>query len=313
MEMHTIWLQLLLLYAAVACSNVIVTPPILPTSFSSNIIKHVNEGSSGGALTITNVTASYDGEKKMYHVKDYSNGDFYEAWFVQLKQGPVIYTYSPNNIPGEEHCTCLPTDNSSYLPEFLSLTNATSDGETYIIDGEITFRWIVKGDLLPGDTYTAYVTPAGIPVRTVWTDPMTKMDDVTVERADYLNFTTAKPTASEFVPNKHCLKVSCGGVTAARTTTNWRYRHYVGVIKTPKPVVSQRTQHHAMDIDQKSNDGIISIIAVNMSSVDDHLVPLWETFAGTINRGLRNNQTARKGVSVPPICPRLSAFLLLVL
>ena len=169
---------------------------------------------------ITNVTAAYDAESLMYHIRDYSFGTFYEAWGLFNEQ--KIYTYSPENIPGPFHCTCLPSTSESYLPEFYSLANASLKSANSTIPGsqEKVNEWVVHGEILQNDTYSVWVLANSrddnnigerdaIPVRTVWVDPgPTKAED-TVEQSDYRFIHIGNLPNSEFTPNEACLKVSC--------------------------------------------------------------------------------------------------------
>jgi hypothetical protein len=144
---------------------------------------------------------------------DWTGGTYYEAWMVQTTSGtPMLYTWSPENIPGKEHCTCLPTNNISYLPEFLSLARSTTDGKIHEINSEQAVEWSVRDEILTNDTYEVFlsVKDSRIPLRTVWIDPMTS-NDTTVEISDYTHFNPNRPDVSEFVPNSECLRVKCGG------------------------------------------------------------------------------------------------------
>ena len=193
--------------AATPTATAKVAPPSLPQSFTANIVRHVSES---GTMTMTNQTLSTDFIKKQYHIRDYTGGTYYEAWFVQRPHdSPVIYTYSPDNIPGVNHCTCLPTNNISFLPEFLSLATATTDGKNHRIRGQNTQAWSERNEILTNDTYTAYINKQGIPLRTIWIDPMKPISDTTVETSDYTDFTVGVPSTKEFDPNQHCLKVAC--------------------------------------------------------------------------------------------------------
>ena len=146
----------------------------------------------------------------------YSFGTYYEAWGLFNQQ--KIYTWSPENIPGPLHCTCLPTSTASYLPEFCSLKNASLESKNTTIPGHLerVDKWVVNNEILSKDTYSVWVmanTTKGrtaIPVRTLWVDPGPDRADDIIERSDYKfvqigdNF-----SESEFKPNESCLKASC--------------------------------------------------------------------------------------------------------
>jgi hypothetical protein len=180
------------------------SPPVLPISFTSNIVRQVT---GEGPLKLSNLSLACNGEKKEYHIQDYSDGTYYESWFVQTSAGAVIYTFSPDNIPGPTNCNCLPTNNISYLPEFLSLKGATNTGP-YTIRNQSTTSWAVHNELITNDTYTAYVADDGVPLRIQWIDPLTASDNI-VETSDYTHFIKDTPPSSEFVPSEQCLEVHC--------------------------------------------------------------------------------------------------------
>ena len=209
-----------LLITSVGVSGAV--PPALPTSFKASIVRHVQEpgrhrgtGRWGGGRgdndrtgeVITNVTAAYDGDNLRYHIIDYSFGTYYEAWGLFNEQ--KIYTYSPENIPGPHHCTCLPASSESYLPEFYSLANATLKSINATLD-----EWVVRGEILSNDTYSVWVLAnarngLAIPTRTLWVDPGPTKSDDTIEQSDYKFSHIGRSPDSEFKPNEGCLKVSC--------------------------------------------------------------------------------------------------------
>ena len=199
-------------------------PPSLPSSFRADIVRHVTEPrpsrrvyAPGAVLpsVLTNLSVAYDGERLRYHIRDFSFGSYYEAWGLFDRPSPVIYTYSPENIPGPTHCVCLPSSNLSYLPEFYSLARATPARSNASIDGQRVDEWTVRGEILSNDTYTAWVRADGgdsgelaVPVRTLWIDPGPGGES-TRERSDYSNVVVGTPPEWEFVPNSNCLNVSC--------------------------------------------------------------------------------------------------------
>ena len=116
----------------------------------------------------------------------------------------MIYTYSPDNIPGPSHCVCLPSSNLSYLPEFYSLTRATLTHANASVDGQRVDEWTVRGEILDNDTYTAWMRADGdadggevaVPVRTLWVDPVPG-GEPTLERSDYSNVVVGAPPESK--------------------------------------------------------------------------------------------------------------------
>ena len=213
---------------AVAPRHLHAPPPSLPASFRADIVRRVTEPAPRGrrfhgpgfghrhglGAVVTNLSVAYDAEHLRYHVRDFSFGTYYEAWGLFDRAAPVIYTWSPQNLPGPNHCVCLPSSNLSYLPEFYSLERATLTRGNTSVRGVRVDEWTVRGELLTNDTYTAWVRASddggevAVPVRTLWVDPGPDNKD-TREQSDYGNVVLGVPPDSEFLPNKYCMKVKC--------------------------------------------------------------------------------------------------------
>ena len=158
------------------------------------------QGSSG------NETLCQDLFGQQTFVNDFTDDAL--EWTFYNRTSPVMYTYSPQ-IPWP-HCNC--GQPAPFVPEFLSLANATCSGKYTRIRGEWAVNWTAHSVLTENDTYTVWVSnSSGLPLRAEWVDPYpgnSKYD--IIQTTNYYNLVNTSAPPNTFLPNKPCANIKCG-------------------------------------------------------------------------------------------------------